>query len=67
MDGITTRTEGEVDDRHVVVYKLGYEPPDEEVMLDPQVGTYGIFGVGEVWTGGVDGVFIFCMPLLLDH
>lgn len=37
MDGITTRTEGEVDDRHVVVYKLGYEPPDEEVMLDPQI------------------------------
>lgn len=23
--------------RHVVVYKLGYEPPDNEVQLDPQV------------------------------
>ncbi|CAM9195980.1 unnamed protein product [Sphacelaria rigidula] len=37
IDGITSRTEGEVDDRHVVVYKLGYEPPEEEVMLDPEI------------------------------
>eukprot|EP00752_Nemacystus_decipiens_P012662 g11216.t1 len=37
FDGVTTRTEGEVDDRHVVVYKLGYEPPEEEIQVDPQV------------------------------
>ena len=34
---MTTRTEGEVDDRHVVLYKLGYEPPEEEVQVDAQV------------------------------
>ena len=37
FDGVTTRTEGELDDRHVVLYKLGYEPPEEEVQVDPQV------------------------------
>lgn len=37
FDGITTRTEGELDDRRVVLYKLGYEPPEEEVQVDPQV------------------------------
>ncbi|CAM9410868.1 unnamed protein product [Ectocarpus sp. 8 AP-2014] len=37
FDGITTRTEGELDDRRVVLYKLGYEPPEEEVQVDAQV------------------------------
>eukprot|EP00903_Cladosiphon_okamuranus_P018807 g17300.t1 len=37
FDGVTTRTEGELDDRHVVLYKLGYEPPEEEVQVDAQV------------------------------
>ncbi|CAM9883227.1 unnamed protein product [Pylaiella littoralis] len=37
FDGITTRTEGEVDDRRVVLYKLGFEPPEEEVQVDAQV------------------------------
>lgn len=39
FDGITTRTEGEVDDRRVVLYKLGFEPPEEEVQVDAQVST----------------------------
>ena len=34
---MTTRTEGELDDRRVVLYKLGYEPPEEEVQVDTQV------------------------------
>ncbi|CAM9320719.1 unnamed protein product [Choristocarpus tenellus] len=38
IDGITSRTEGEPEDRHVVVYKLGYAPPEEDVLVDAQVG-----------------------------
>lgn len=44
FDGVTTRTEGEVDDRHVVLYKLGYEPPEEEAQVDRQVGNTAAVG-----------------------
>eukprot|EP00904_Undaria_pinnatifida_P007775 jgi/Undpi1/4127/HiC_scaffold_16.g07494.m1 len=61
IDGITTRTEGEVDDRRVVAYKLGYEPPEEDFELDAQVS----IGTGRMMTSA-SAVSAAPMPAILS-
>ncbi|CAM9964727.1 unnamed protein product [Scytosiphon promiscuus] len=61
VDGVTTRTEGELDDRRVVLYKLGYEPPEEEVQVDAQVH----LGLATNTTSSSSSVSAAPMPPLL--